>query len=117
MITNPTYGDIKTLLDKAVGGPEESVSAHGAFWRTRTRDQFIAFTYRSQLLIASDGHGGFDADASNLVKALEGRLPFGSDLVPPVPGALFRRMPAGMAEMPADDILTVRQRLSTGCPA
>jgi hypothetical protein len=117
MLTNPTYADIKSLLDKSIGGPGENIGAHGPFWRTRTRDQFIVFTYKGEVLIASDGSGGFDADASNLVKALKGQAPFGDDLNPPVPGARFPRMPYGMDPMPDDDILTIRQWISLGCPA
>lgn len=115
MISNPTFTDIKTLLDNVVGGPKEELDAHGAFWRTGTRDDFIKFTYRGEPLFAIAAGGGFDVEESNLVKALEGRLPFGRDQG--VPGARFRRMPAGLPPMAANDILTVREWIRLGCPA
>jgi|KBSSwiStaDraftv2_1062776.scaffolds.fasta_scaffold1304199_1 hypothetical protein len=117
MIPNPTYADIKNLLDTAIGGPNQDIGAHGPFWRLLSRDDFVLFTYRGEPLFAKTPGGDFDVDGSNLVKALEGRLPFGRDLVPPVPGARFRRMPAGKPPMPPDDILSVRQWIKAGCPA
>jgi hypothetical protein len=38
------FMQMKEILDAAVGGPTAPVSGpHGPFWRTLTRDQFVAF--------------------------------------------------------------------------
>jgi hypothetical protein len=108
------YSEIKQILENAVNG--DTIHAHGNFWRTRTRDQFIAFSFAGLALIAQKPGGGFDPDESNFVKALEGRSPFGSDLTPPTPGATKRRMPAGRAAVPADKIAIIRQWIADGCP-
>ena len=78
------------ILDEAVGGPGESIGAHGAFWRGLTRDEFVAQSPVGRpLVVVGDG------PASNLVRALKGQAPFGRDLIPRPPGASIRRMPAG----------------------
>ena len=38
------FSQVKQILDAAVGGPAAGVGGpHGAFWRSRTRDQLVAF--------------------------------------------------------------------------
>jgi len=60
--------------------------------------------------------GTFDPENSNLIKALEGRAPFGKDLVPPPAGAIFPRMPLGYPPVPADRIREIRDWIQFGCP-
>jgi hypothetical protein len=114
MAGNPTYTTVKGLLDAAIGGGGVTIPAHGAFWRTMSRDQLVAAQIFGQQLIKPKPGGGFDPDASALVAALAARAPFGSDVG--TPSAIYRRMPAGRAAMPHDQILTIRAWISNGCP-
>lgn len=51
-----------------------SIAAHCTFWRTLTRDEFVVKkVFGKQLVVVGDPAN------SNLVKALRGQLPFGSD--------------------------------------
>ncbi|MGO9469320.1 MAG: ferritin-like domain-containing protein [Isosphaeraceae bacterium] len=111
----PGYARIKQILDDAVQG--NAIGGHGPFWRTLTRDQFVAKSVFGRKLIAVEADGSFDPDASNLVKALEGRPPFGSDLNPPPPGAMIERMPVGFPTVPDDRIQEIRAWITAGCPA
>jgi len=109
-----TYSDVVGLLDAAIGGA--NIGAHGAFWRTLSRDDFVAYQVFGGIpLFARDAAGKLDPSDSNLVKALEGRDPFGRDLG--VPDARYPRMPARRPAMPPDDIQTIRAWISAGCPA
>jgi hypothetical protein len=111
-----TYSDIARLLDASIGGPDVDIGAHGAFWRTLSRDQFVTYqVFGSVALLSRDDAGQFDPDNSTLVMALEGRAPFGRDVG--VPGARYPRMPAGFPPMSSDDIRTIRGWISSGCPA
>jgi hypothetical protein len=66
------------ILDDAVGGPNAGVLRHGPFWRNITRDEFITRKiFGKALVVLGDGA------ASNLVRALKGEAPFGSDLPDP----------------------------------
>src|SRR5262249_2324971 len=49
--TVPTYARIQQLLDEAIHG--ETIGAHGPFWRTLTRDQFVAKSIFGKKLIAA----------------------------------------------------------------
>ena len=110
----PTYARIQQLLDEAVHG--ETIGAHGPFWRTLARDQFVAKSIFGKKLIASRPDGTFDPNESNLVKALEGRAPFGADLTPPPAGAIYNRMPDGFDSMPQVRIDEIRAWITAGCP-
>ena len=109
------FARIQKILDDSVNN--ESIGAHGPFWRSLTRDQFVAKSVFGKKLIAVKAGGSFDPDESNLVKALEGRAPFGSDLVPPPAGASFPRMPAGFAPVAQVQIDEIRVWIQGGCPA
>ena len=67
------------ILDNAIGGPDKDIRAHRAFpWRGLTRDQFVAkIVFGREVVTVGQGA------ASNLVRALKGEAPFGSD--PPTP--------------------------------
>lgn len=98
------------ILDGSIGGPEASIGAHRAFWRGLTRDQFIAKkVFGKDLVVVGDGAN------SNLVRALRGQSPFGSDLTDPPEDADFRRMPAGREPVPDDSIKFIEQWISDGC--
>jgi hypothetical protein len=101
---------VTQILDDAIGGPAASIGAHGTFWRGLTRDQFIA-TNVFGLDVISAGQGA----ASNLVKALKGETPFGSDLPDPPQDASFPRMPAGLDPVAAQDIAFIEQWIDEGC--
>lgn len=56
-----------------------------------------------------------DSDGSALIKALEGRPPFGCDF-PGQPGATYRRMPAGRPPVEVSRIEFMRRWIADGCP-
>ncbi len=108
------FNRVKQILDESVNG--ETFAAHGPFWRSLTRDQFVAKIVFGKKLIHKNADGTFDAHESNLVRALEGRAPFGNDMVPPAPGALWPRMPFDYPPVPDDRILEIRHWITAGCP-
>jgi hypothetical protein len=102
-----TFLEVQNLLDQAVGpGP---IGAHRAFWRGTTRDEFIVKSIFGYPLVAVG-----DAPSSNLIKALRGQPPFGSDSG--TQGATMRRMPAGRPAMAPADIDTIAEWIDGGCP-
>ena len=101
------FAQVREILDAAVGGG--SFGAHGPFWRGLTRDQFVQHRVFGQPLLMV-GHGR----DSNLVKALRGELPFGSDAG--TAGATFRRMPAGRPAVAVADIDIIEHWINDGCP-
>ena len=107
------YADIVAMLDAAVG--THTVGAHGPFWRTLSRDQFVVFqAFGSIPLLATDAAGNFDPEQSNFIKALQGKDPFGRDLG--VPNARFPRMPARLPAMSDPDIEIIKNWISANCP-
>ena len=104
-----TFHRVTEILDQAVGGPSAPVGAHGAFWRGLTRDQFVQKkVFGRPLITIKDGAG------SNLVKALKGEAPFGSNIG--TPAASFRRMPAGRSPVSATEIAEIESWIDAGCP-
>jgi hypothetical protein len=104
----PTYSQVQQALDRAINGMA-TIGAHGAFWRTLTRDQFVVKkVFGQQLLVVGDPAN------SNIVKAVRGQLPFGSDTG--TVGATFRRMPAGLPAMTEPDIELIEVWIKNGCP-
>jgi hypothetical protein len=104
-----TYAEVQQMLDRTIGGAEVDIRAHHAFWRTLTRDQFIIKVIFEKLVVSPG-----DANGSNLIKALRGEAPFGSDIG--TPGATMRRMPARMNPMAAEDIARIARWIDEGCP-
>lgn len=101
---------VKEILDNAVGGPTAPVGGpHQEFWRSQTRDQFVGFSIFGLPLVTLG-----DGDGSNLVKALRGEDPFGQDIG--TPGAVFRRMPAGLPPVPSDQITFIAQWIDDDAP-
>ena len=102
---------VREILDEAVGGHDEFVGFHGAFWRGATREQFVTTTvFGKDLLVIGNGA------ASNLVLALKGEAPFGADLATSPAGASLNRMPSGRPPVPADAIAFIEQWIDDGCP-
>ena len=95
------------ILEQAVNG--DTIGAHGNFWRGITLAQFTAKKVFGRALLVVG-----KPDDSNLVKALEGRDPFGSDIG--TAGAVYRRMPAGRPAVGPDRIAYIRQWIADGCP-
>ncbi len=105
--TTGRFSHVLEILDAAVGGG--TFGAHGPFWRGKTRDQLVQQNvFGKQLLVVGNGRD------SNLVHALRGQAPFGSDTG--TVGASFRRMPAGRPPLPDTDIAFIEQWINDGCP-
>jgi hypothetical protein len=98
---------VKQILEEAVEG--KTIMAHGNFWRDLTLEQFKVKKIFGKLLVEVG-----NAEASNLIKAIEGRAPFGSDIG--TPGAVFKRMPDGFPPIPPEKISVIRQWINDGCP-
>ena len=92
-----TFDDVVAILDTSVGGPDADVVSHGPFWRGVTRDRFVEMKVGGRKLVTLG-----DGANSNLVLALKGEAPFGSDLDDPPAGAMAPRMPAYLDPVPAD---------------
>ena len=106
-----SFEQVIQILDTAIGGSEQNIGVHGAFWRGPTRDQFVALSVKKLPLVSlGDGAG------SNLVKALKGESPFGKDLPSPPPDARFSRMPARLPRVPGGDIAFIQKWIDDGCP-
>jgi hypothetical protein len=101
------FDRVVQILETAVNG--DTIGAHGNFWRGLTLDQFKAKKVFGRALLVVG-----QPDDSNLIKALEGRDPFGSDIG--TPGAIYRRMPAGRPAVAPDRIAYIRQWIADGCP-
>jgi hypothetical protein len=100
------FDHVKEILDQAVNF--EVIGGHGAFWRAKSRTQFVqARIFGLPLLVI-----GQPAE-SNMIKALRGLAPFGEDTG--TPGGMYRRMPAGRAAMPEDNIRFLEQWIAEGC--
>ena len=105
------YAQVAAILDNAIGGPASAIGAHGAFWRGLSKDQFVAKkVYSLPIVTVGDGKG------SNLIKALKGEVPFGSDLPGAPPGANWPRMPDGFPAVSDADIAFIEQWVDAGCP-
>lgn len=80
---------VVSILDDAIGGTGVNIGL--------SRDQFVNKKAFGKALVVVGNRA-----ESNLVKALKGDSPFGSDLPSPPPGATTPRMPAGLP--PASDV-------------
>lgn len=97
------YEHVVQILDSAIGGPQASIGAHGAFWRNVSRDQFVALkVFKQDLLVVSSSAN------SNLIKALKGQDPFD--------GSLYPQMPVGFPAVADGDIAFIAQWIDDGCP-
>ena len=103
------FDKVVDILDTAVN--HAIIGKHGNFWRGKTREQFIAVKVFGKILLVP----GKAAD-SNIVKALRGLTPFGIDVDPPPPDAIFDRMPAGRPAVPELSIQFIEKWIDDGCP-
>jgi hypothetical protein len=98
---------VKTILEEAVEG--QDIGAHGNFWRPLTLEQFkVKKVIGKQLVEVGNGEN------SNLIKALEGRAPFGNNIG--TPGANFPQMPAGFPPVVPEKIAVIKKWIDDGCP-
>lgn len=102
------FDQVKEILDAAVG--DHTVHGHGAFWRGKTRDEFVNYNVFGSIPLLVPGNGA----GSNLIRALKGEPPFGADIGRP--DADFNRMPSRMAPVPAERIALIEQWIDEGCP-
>jgi hypothetical protein len=103
------YEFVIKVLDQAVG--TQQFGGHGPFWRGKSRDAFVTLTVFGQPLLVVG-----DSVNSNLVRAMQGETPFGSDMSPRPSGAIFRRMPAGRLPVSDDRIDFIARWVDDGCP-
>jgi len=99
---------VKQILEEGVNG--QTIGAHRNFWRGLSLEDFKRKkVFGEALLIVGN------AEDSNLIKALEGRAPFGSDIG--TPDADTPRMPAGgFPPIPSEQITYLRKWIADGCP-
>jgi len=103
------YSRVLDILEASVSG--EQISFHGNFWRGKTRDEFVALVvYGKPIIQLGDGEG------STLVKALRAVRPFGNDIEPRTPGALYPRMPARRPPVDNESIAFISDWITSGCP-
>jgi hypothetical protein len=98
---------VKQILEEAVKGND--IMAHGNFWRDLTLEQFKVEEIFGIKLVETG-----NAEASNLIRALEGRAPFGADIG--TPGADFNQMPDGFPPVAPEKIAVIRKWIDDGCP-
>lgn len=102
------YPDVQAILDEAV--EHEDIGVHGPFWRTLTRDEFVARSVFGCPLIHTDPQSGqFVGRDSNLVKILKGPVACGGGTQP--------RMPFAFPPVPDDKIKTIEDWIDAQCPA
>lgn len=104
-----SFHDVQRSLDRILGGA--SPGNHKAFWRGRTRDEFVALRVFG-LAVVQVG----DPESSNLVRALRGLAPFGSDLTPPPDDAFLPRMPMDQPPAAPEEIALIEDWIRDGCP-
>ncbi len=103
------FDRVKQILDESIGGSDESIDFHGAFWRVITKEEFIdKDVYGKPLITVGDG------SASNLIKSLKGEAPFGSDIG--TANATDKRMPSGLDKVSDEDIDFLSKWIDDGCP-
>lgn len=106
-----SFRRVVEILDTAVGGEQGSAGPHGAFWRGIDRDEFVALQIFGLSLIELG-----DGASSNLVKALRGETPFGTDTGNRDPAAFYNRMPSGGDPVPDAEIDVIEKWIDVGCP-
>lgn len=98
-----SFLDVQRILDRALG--PASAGNHGAFWRGKTRDEFVDLEVFGLGIISKS-----DPEGSLLVRALEGNMPKGGQ--EPSLLCLGTQQPAATAA----DIETVSTWIAAGCP-
>lgn len=111
------FRKVVTLLDESVRGFR--IGVHHNFWRECTRDQFVAMEIFGNKLIAVREDGSFDAEGSNLIKALRGEAPFDAKSEEEEgehDPSRYPRMPAQHPPMPAESVGYIARWIERGCP-
>jgi len=101
------FEHVKQILEDAIAGND--IGAHGTFWRTLNLEQFKQKKVYGRRLVVPG-----DVASSNLVLALRGTAPFGSDLG--TPGATYPRMPVGFPPVAEEQIVFIEDWILAGCP-
>jgi len=96
------FAKVQQILDEGLRGLALECFGHNEFWHT-DEGQFIAAASAAGLRAVKPGDGA----RSNLVLALRGDKPFGSDTG--TPGGGFRRMPGGRAPIDPTRIDFIKQ--------
>ena len=104
------FDKVKEILEKAVAG-EEIGGPHRNFWRNLDLAGFISANVVARKLLIPG-----NSKQSNLILALRGLAPFGRDMTPRPPGAIFPRMPARLDPVAEDDIAFIERWIDDGCP-
>jgi len=104
------FDKVKEILEKAVNGADIG-GPHRNFWRNLDLAGFVAADVVARRLLVPG-----DSKHSNLVLALRGLAPFGRDLTPRPPGAIFVRMPARRPPVAEEDIAFIERWIDDGCP-
>ena len=102
------YADVQRLLDDAVGDAE--LPTHQAFWRTQTRDEFVAHKVRNCPLLFTDAEGRYVGSQSPLIQILRG--PIRCPAARPRP-----QMPVGLAPMSDANVQIISDWIDDQCPA
>lgn len=101
------FDRVKEILNTAVNN--QDIGAHGRFWQALDIAGFKAKkVYGKQLLVSGS------SSQSNLILALRGQSPFGSDTG--VQDAQYPRMPAELPSVPDDQIAFIAKWIDDGCP-
>jgi hypothetical protein len=98
---------VKQILDESVNGGQ--IGVHGAFWRPLDLEHFKSHKVFGLRIVVPG-----DVDASNLVRALRGLEPFGSDIG--TPNATFPRMPVGFPAVSDERIEFIENWIRDNCP-
>ena len=103
------FSRVLEILEGAVGG--KNIKAHRNFWRGKSVDEFVEAKVFGFKLVEIG-----NSSASNLVRALRGEVPFGSDVDPKIPGETIRRMPAALPQVSEADMKFIEDWINLGCP-
>ncbi|MEK6233227.1 MAG: hypothetical protein N2C14_00795, partial [Planctomycetales bacterium] len=92
------FSQVKVFLDESING--QAIGAHGAFWRGKTRNEFVAFKVFGVISVVTVGDGA----NSNLIKRLRG-------------DGVSRMPPSPFDAMPSSRIDFIEQWIEDGAPS
>jgi hypothetical protein len=101
------YADIQRILDDAVG--QTDLPTHGPFWRTLSRDDFVAHSVFGCRIIFSE-NDRFVGAQSPLVQILRAAIEC-------PPSRRRPRMPRGLPPVPEEKISVISDWIDAQCPA
>ena len=103
------FHDIQLVLDRVVGNAP--TGNHGAFWRGRTRDEFVKLEVFGLNVVVLDY-----PERSLLVHGLKGNVPFNGDASDRNDRARSLCMAAEQPAASSHDIETISNWIAQGCP-